>query len=301
MKEHTHKCPICDVSHKCECHDFGGKLYQLFKACDLCFYKRMVSVPAEPRKAAAVMVILALLLFPFAQVRAQERQRSVRVPVSTAVFHETGRSFERLRVKLAMGQSVSASDLAMTSASARMMFAHMDETGLTAEWEAYVAANPSRFVDFPAEPELQEGFSKTPADQRQAFIDYVQQNGLKAYHALVIATLDKATELAYLHEQGKFVNAAFPQTQVGGWTSSGTRILPNGWTWSTVLGWTSTYLGVMAIPLAGTPLGPALGVISFGLGAIATIIGGTALDGSGSALGQMGDGNTKSLNSPNSN
>lgn len=275
MKEHLHQCPICNASHKCECHEHGGLLYQLFKACDLCFYKRMVSTPAEPRKAVAVLMILVLLAFPTLNARAQmamERHSRLMVPMtaSPAVFQQTANAMHRLRTKQLIGQDT-AIDYAVAASSLQIAFAHMDETGMTDNIEKYILANPGRFTDFPAEPELQETFSKVSEDQRKAFVQYIQSNGLKSFHDLLLRGLDKAATLALLKEQNGFTTVTFPQ---GRTPSDPTDTDPcDSRYWARISfysGWASLYLGVVGFVLGG-PAGVALFWGALAVGGISTV------------------------------
>lgn len=253
MKAHKHQCPICNTSHECECHEHGGLLYQLFKACDLCFYKRAVAVLGDPRKAVANMVILALLLFPFAQLRAQDRHR-IRVPetASRAVFEQTGASFARLRTKQQLGQDT-ALDYAIAGANLRTMIAHMDETGLTDSMEKYILENPSRFTEFPNEPELQEAFSRTTVEQREAFVEHIRARGLKAFHQEILSVLDLKTAAMLRQGETHFVTvqnggngfgprAAAPPANSG----SGPAGNPTCSNWANYISWAGDYFSIVA-------------------------------------------------------
>lgn len=252
MKVHEHECSVCATFFDCDRDDCGGILYQHFSPCNKCMAARIQAF-TSPRQTVAVMLILALFLFPFAQLRAQERHR-IRVPetASRAVFEQTSQSFARLRTKQLLGQDT-ALDYAVAGANLRTMVAHMDETGMTDAMEKYILENPSRFTEFPSEPELQETFSRTTVEQREAFIEHIRANGLKAFHQEILSVLDMKTAAMLQQGQTHFLTvqnggngfgprAAAPPANSG----SGPAGNPTCYNWATYISWAGSYFSIVA-------------------------------------------------------
>lgn len=250
MKIHPHECSGCKKTFDCDREDCGGRLYQHFSSCNECMYARM---QALPRKALALVVILGLLMMPVWTARAQEIHRP-HVPehASVAVFEQTQRSIKRLQTKQALGQDT-AVDYAIAGANFRVMFAHMDETGMTDSAEKYILANPSRFLDYPSEPELQPIFAKLTVQEREGFVQFIRSNGLKALHEQIASTFEQKA-LAMV-QQGHAQSAAY----TGGARLMLAQCAGDGRV-HLYIGWASFYLGIVGAVLGG-PIGTAIFVI----------------------------------------
>lgn len=272
MKEHIHECPQCSKPYNCEEHDCGGRLYHFFNLCPLCFYKRAIAALADPRKAVANMVILALFLFPFAQLRAQERHR-IRVPetASRAVFEQTANAMNRLHTKQLLGQDT-ALDVAVAASSLQTMFAHEDEVGLTDQIEKYLLSNPGRITDFPNEPELQETFAKVPPDQRQAMADYIRTYGLRNFRGQIVGMLNRTATRMALEQgvrDGHMLAAQYPtQGQRQQRQNQGQDALC---TVSFYSGWASLYFGIVSFVIGG-PVGTAAFYVGLAVSYYASVV-----------------------------
>ena len=256
------RCDIC----KAEIHS-GTKWCQgCAKTARDRIDKLLRSVLAEPkpfiRQITASVVILGLLMMPVWTARAQEIHRP-HVPehASVAVFEQTQRSFNRLRTKQALGQDT-AVDYAIAATNLRVMFAHMDEVGLTDQAEKYILANPSRFLDYPSEPELQPIFAKLTVQEREGFVQFIRSNGLKALHEQIASTFEQKALAMVL--QGHAQSAAyqggarFLLAQCGGLGRIGFYA-----------GWASLYIGVLGMALGVTgPIGAAFFWVGLGLSGV---------------------------------
>jgi len=171
---------------------------------------------------------------------------------SVAVFQQTGNALQALKVKQDLNLA-GAIDYAKVTASLRVMFAHMDETGMTDTLEQYILTNPSRFTDYPTEPELQPIVAQVPLDERVAFLAYIQENGLAAFHKAMLRYLDEQTLAMRLHERGRFRLAQYPtQGQKQQKLNQDPVCEASFYT-----GWASLYFGIIGFVVGG-PIGVAL-------------------------------------------
>jgi hypothetical protein len=207
-------------------------------------------------------IVLIVLLLSGQMSFAQEKKIEVPSGVSHGVAAEAQTALAAMVEHYHSG-TLSGQDVSRAAQALRSTFANWDESGFTAELQAYILAHEAKILEGPTAEEIhavhrnsavsvsEEEYSRavlrTTRGDRFRFLEQVKSEGLKSFHQHLLAQLDGSARNMV---QG-FGNVFVQQVYWG--------------CWADFLGVASLYFGIAAMAVAG-PVGIAIGIFSIGLG-----------------------------------